>query len=253
MNRAVPFLLAIAAVSAPSASADAQAPEPDRRTVQVTGNGMVETPPGIATITFTVVGEGRTADEATAALAAKHKAIVEALAGLLGDRTRITAGSVAAAIATGPACQRYGPAQMSSGDCAVTGYLATLNGEVRTSTVAKAGTAAGLAARLGARSAAIAGFALPDEAEARRRATVAAIADARARAAALAQGLGQRLGPVMRISDQEGRAPSGDIVVTGAAPAPPPPPPPPPPIPIDITPRLIETRAQVYVTFALEP
>ena len=247
MRRLTPIL---ALLSTP-ALAQAPATTPPR-VVEVSGNGEVATPPDIATVAFTVVGEGRTPDEATAALAAKHKAVVAGLAGLLGADTAITASEVSTQAATSPGCERYGPARLSEGNCAVAGHVATLSGQARTRAVTKAGTAAGLAQRLGARDARIAGFELADQATARRRAIAAAIAEARTRAAALADGLGQRLGPVVRISDQQARDPVEEIVVTGARLPPPPPPPPPAPIAIDITPRPIETRAQVYVTFSLE-
>lgn len=247
--RALPLLSALL-LSTPAIAQAPAAPLP--RVVEVSGNGEVSTPPDIATLGFTITGEGKTPDEAAAALAGKHRAVTAGLQNLLGPHTAITATQVNTGTATGPQCQRYGPVRLSEGDCAILGYVASLTGQARTRAVAQAGTAAGLALRLGAREARITGFELADEAGARRRAVAAAIAEARARADALAQGLGQRVGPVVRISDAQGRDPATEIVVSGRRVAPPPPPPPPPPVPIDITPRPIETRAQVSVTFALE-
>jgi uncharacterized protein YggE len=122
---------------------------------------------------------------------------------------------------------------------------------VRTRAVEKAATAAGLASRLGASDARVQGFALSDPEAARARANMAAIADAAKRAAALASGAGLRLGPIIAVRDQA----SYDITVTGAlrganAPAAPPAPRV-SPVTIDLKPTPIETRAQVFVSYAI--
>jgi len=238
-----------------SAPAVAQQQPDAAPSIQVVGTATVSTSPDGANLVYRVAGEGRTADEASAALAAKHKAITQGLAGLLGADTQASAGEVIVVEARAPECDgpnnsRNRP-RLSTGACAVTGYVARLQGNVRTGAVDKAGTAAGLAARLGASDARLQGFFLADPQAAQRRATAAAIADARAKAEAMAAGAGVRLGPLITLNDQNA---GGEIVVSGASmetpqmmgdPL--------PPVAIDITPRPIETRARVHARFAITP
>ncbi len=223
--------------------------------IQVAGSATISTPPDRANLVYWGTGEGKTADEASTQLAAKHKAISDGLARLLGGRTEISSGEVSVIETREPACDGPGNynnrPRLSTGACAVTGYVATLQGNVRTSATDKAGTAAGLAARLGARDARLQNFFLSNPEEAQRRATVAAIADARARAEAVAVGAGVRLGELLTLNDQNNM---GDIMVRAndiGAPPPAPPAPPAPAVAIDVKPRPIETRARVFVRYAI--
>ncbi len=242
-----------AALFAPAALAQTDGERPAH--IQVAGTARVETKPDRARMSYTVTGEGRTADDASAALAAKHKAIVDGLSTLLGRATELTAGNVTVGQVRPPQCQGndYGRPQLSEGACAVIGYTATLQGSVATAAVDRIGTAVGLAARLGARNAQVQGFELADPAAARRRATSAAILDARARAETMATGAGVRLGELLTLGDQNN---GGDVVVTaqdiGYLGGPPAPPAPPAPVVIDVKPRPIETRATVYARFAIQ-
>lgn len=247
-------LLLAPSLAAPLA---AQTPvEGPARTIQVSGTGVVRTVPDIALLVVYLRGEGATPDAATQALADKQKAVTGGLVGLLGADAVPTTGNVTIIEARNGNCPRGydSPPRISTGDCAVTGYIATLQGNVRTANVAKAATAAGLAARLGASDARLEGYDLSDHESARTRASAAAITAARTRAEEIARGAGVHLGPVTSLRDEA----SGDIVVTGtryrtdmapppmAAPAP-------PPIALDLKPRPIETRAQVYATYAILP
>lgn len=224
--------------------------------IQVVGTATVSTKPDRANIVYWVSGEGKTADEASAQLAAKHKAVSEGLAGLLGRDTRLSSGEVIVIETREPACEGPGNynnrPRLSTGPCAVTGYVARLQGTVQTSAIDKAGTAAGLAARLGASDARLQGFFLSDPEAAERRATTAAIADARAKAESMAAGAGVRLGGLVTLNDQNA---GGDIVlgareigalpgvsIAGKA-----------PVTIDVSPRPIETRARVHARYAIAP
>ena len=137
------------------------------------------------------------------------------------------------------------------GPCAITGYLATMQGSIRTPLVAKAGTAAGLASRLGARDARVQNFILSDGGAAKRAAVVEAVAEAKRLAGALAAAAGEKLGPILAIRDQNYNPAEDMTVVAMSAPAPPPAPR--APVEIQVKPGPIETNAQVYVTFALAP
>ena len=247
------YLLAPAMVLIPQAIFAQVAPE---RTVQVTGTGTVETLPDIALLDLYFRGEGPTADAATTQIVAKQKAVTEGLASLLGSNNELTASNVTIIEARGSTCadaRGYGSQpRLSTGDCAVTGFIATMQTRLKTRAVGKAATAAGLASRLGASDARVQGFALSDPNAAQAKANTAAIAVAAQRATALASGAGLRLGPIVTIRDQA----NYDIVVSAAYAPPPPPPPPAPrvsPVVIDIKPTPIETRAQVFVTYAIAP
>jgi uncharacterized protein YggE len=245
-------ILAMVLAAGPAAAQDRD-PAPS---ISVTGVGSVKTPPDVATIGYDLVGEGRTSDEASQQLATRNRALVDQLVALLGRDTQATSGQVSVTQTRSRECQGnggyYGQAQLSEGACAVTGYVVSLTGQLRTRAVEKAGTAVGLAGRLGARSARIDGFSLADRPAAQQRATAAALADARQRAQTAADGAGVRLGSILSISDQNGADEGKVFVPTPVAASAPPPPPPPPPVAIDIKPQPIETQARVYVRYAIE-
>lgn len=231
--------------------ADAQ--DTPARLIQVTGSATVETAPDIAVLSITLRGEGRTADDATRQLATRQKAVTGGLAALLGADGEPKTGDVTVTQARGEGCadgaDDDGKPRLSTGRCAVTGYIATMQMTLRTRQVTKAATAAGLASRLGASEARLDGFGLADPDAARTRARAAAVMAARRQAEALANGAGVRLGEVMTIRDQM----DYDVVVTGArkSPAAPPAQMSPAPVEIEATPRPIDTRAQVFVAYAI--
>lgn len=254
----MPARIVLASVLVASVALPVQAQQPAERVIQVSGSGSVRTPPDLATLEFWVRGEGADSDAAVRALAARQKAIVDGVGGLLGRGAEVTTGPVTVLEVRGPQCEDtrgYGSKpRLSEGACAVTGYLATVQGAARTSAIDKAATAAGLASRLGASDARLQGYALADTGEAARRAMAAALRDAQARAEAIAAGGTLRLGPIVSVRD--GNYGGGEVIVTASragAPPPPPPPPPPEPVALDAKPRPIETRASVVVTYAILP
>ena len=236
-----------------SCPAFAQAAAEPAPSIQVVGVGTVSTRPDVANLVYWVTGEGKTADAASAALAAKQKAIADGLAGFLGREARLSSGEISVIETRSPECDGPGTyngrPRLSEGVCAVSGYVASLQGMVRTGVVEKAATAAGLAARLGARDARVQSFQLGDLADAQRRATAAAISNAEAKAEAMAAGAGVRLGPLLSLNDQSS---GSDLVVSGGfqslASAPPPPP---PPVAIEVSPRPIETQGRVFARYAI--
>ncbi len=248
-------------------------------TILVSASGKVETAPDMATMALSIRGEGKTPDAATAALAAKQKAIFAGLRGL-DPKLEVRTGDIAFREVRGGNCANSpdsdgaSMAQMADdldddatmastdaaggsstanakGPCRVIGHRATTETSIRLASVKDAGTAVGLAGRLGAASARVENFGLRDDTAAARRALDQAMANARSQAAALAAASGSRLGPVVSImnGDVAGRArvmamESYSMVMPVAAP---------PPITIDITPTPVETSAQLVVTFALLP
>lgn len=222
--------------------------------IQVVGTATVSTKPDVANLIYWVTGEGRTADEASISLATKQKAIVAGLARLLGDGTQLSSGEVSVIETRSPQCDAAGNPnnrpRLSQGACEVSGYIATLQGTGRTRAVEKAGTAAGLAARLGARDARVQSFQLSNSVEAQRQATAAAIANAREKAQAMAAGAGVRLGALIGLNDQfspgESRVAARDISSFPEAPASLA-----QAVEINVSPRPIDTQARVFAQFAI--
>lgn len=244
--------IAMAALITPQALAAQESPE---RAIQVTGTGLVQTAPDVALLDIYLRGEGATPDAATTAIAAKQKAVSGGVLALLGFGSELTTSNITVIEARSAACaDARGPGsqpRISTGDCAVIGYIATMQTRVRTRNVEKAGTAAGLASRLGASDARLQGYALSDPEAAQSRASAAAIEVARQRAVAVAKGAGLQLGPIISVRDQA----SFDVTVgarfaPGASPAPPAPQMA-SPVVIDVKPQPIETRAQVFVTYSI--
>lgn len=249
-------------------------------TILVSASGKVETAPDMATMTLSIRGEGKTPDAATAALAAKQKAIFAGLRGL-DPKLEVRTGGIAFREVRGGNCANspdsdgaISMAQMAEdlddaatmastdaaggsfdanakGPCRVVGHRATTETSIRLASVKDAGTAVGLAGRLGAANARVENFGLRDDSVAARRALDQAMANARSQAAALAAASGLKLGPVVSImnGDVAGRArvmamESYSMAMPAIAQA---------PIVVDITPTPVETSAQLVVTFALLP
>ena len=221
-------------------------------TIAVTGSGTVETPPDTATLTFTVRGEGATPDAATSAMAALQKSVVQGVRSL--DRTlEVRTGSVTIAETRSSGCRGdYDrDRQLSTGVCAVTGRVASISTTIVLHSVKVAGTAVGLAGRLGASDATVEHFGLSDDADASRRALASAFAQAHAKAEAIAAASRVKLGPVLSVSDSySGGVRSSYGVVDGVMaedigrlPE---------PVVVDISPRPVETSMRLTVIFAIE-
>jgi uncharacterized protein YggE len=238
-----------------ASAAGAQSATISENTLQVNGTGRVSAAPDVAVIEYSLAGEGATADQASRALVATRKAIVDQLGALLEGQATATDSNLVIMPVRGSKCENAAgynaQPRLSQGECAVTGYLATSQGNMRTPQVAKAGTAVGLASRLGARDARIQGFELSDPRSARRAAVADAVTEAGRQAGVIAAAAGRRLGPIIAIRDQSSSY--GDVIVTRRSIGAPPPPPPPPPVQIDLSPRPIETTAGVDVTYSLLP
>lgn len=222
--------------------------------IAVAGRGSVFTPPDMAVVAWSVHGEGATSDDAVRALVAKRDAIARGVRGVVPEEAK--GGEVSIRQVRSRECDAngYGPPRLDTGACAVIGHVADLSLELRTASVAKAATVAGLVGRLGGGNPRVASYQLADPRPAQRRAMAAALADAKTRAQAIAEGAGVRLGPILSASDGNADDVPDEIVVTGArAEAPPPPPPPPAPIAVDVTPHPIETEARASVSYQILP
>jgi len=263
-------LMVLAALPAPAATQMQMETKP--ATIVVTASGSVETAPDMATLTLTIRGEGKTPDAATAALAAKQKAMIgglraldrkmdvrtgsisisEARSGNCDGRRDYTGEDVADALSRAAddlsAMAEDIGHKAPTGPCVVIGRVAEIETTIIMSSVKDAGTAVGLAGRLGAREAKVETFGLHDEADASNRAIAQAIASARAQAQTIAVASGAKLGPLVSVIDGNERGVPTLMISVMQAPAPPDMP---PPIVVDISPRPVETSARLIVTFAI--
>lgn len=234
-------------------------PAPPTPSIQVIGTGTVKTPPDVARLSFDLRGEGKTADEATQALVNRQKAIVDAL-GALAQTTSMSihTSDMKVEAARAADCKRENRfddsddnPRLSTGTCAITGYVASESVNVRTSDVKDAGTAVGLAGRLGADNASVEGYDIQDSAAARRQATANALADAQSQATAIARGSDAALGALLSVRTQDAES-TLDMIVTGMR-EPAPPMLEPAPIVVTTLPQPIETTARLVVTYAIAP
>lgn len=232
--------------------------------IVVQGKASVKTAPDMAVLSIELRGDGATADAASTALAAAQKAVIGGIAALdpaasyrTGDVSmrEVRKGDCAStgdAMDLALSAMADGEKEKDKGPCRVVGHVATIEATVEMRAVDKAGTAIGLASRLGASAASLEGFELRDPAAVRRSATAAAIADARSRAEALATASGAKLGPVVSILDGNGRdmalmeiaEPRAMMMAPALRFAP-------PPVEIAVSPKPVETSAEILIVYAL--
>lgn len=197
-------LIALTLLAAAPAAARVVPPAPPAAPeILVSVSGAARTPPDRATITYGVRGEGTTSDEATRALADRIKAIRGGTTTLAGAQAERRSAQVAVREVRPRTCDRtdYGQERLSSGDCAIIGYVASANEQIDTASVKDAGTLVGLIGRLGGSDVQLQRFWLANDTAARQEATRAALAKARTQAELIASGSGARLGALQRVQD----------------------------------------------------
>jgi hypothetical protein len=219
--------------------------------LEITGYGEVKYMPDVATISYTIRGEGTTSDEAVRAMA-QSGAKIEAALGAVDRAAEPHTTEVRIAAVKPNDCkeQQYGPPQISVGECAIQGYVATQSVTVRTAAVKDAGTMVGLVGRAGGLSPRIDSFTVRDSRPHQQQAMAAAVADAEAKAAAMAAASHVRLGPILNISSGP-RTDAQQIELRGALAAVPAPPPPPPPVPVKLTPEPLTTTSYITLTYEI--
>jgi len=241
------LLIASMALAAPNA---ALSNDPKVPRIVVEGSGSAKTPPNVADIEYEVHGEGQTSDQAIKSLVSKSATIENALRSMDPALELHSATVKVQGVRRGQCkAEDYDEAaHLSTGDCAIVGYVATQDFDMKTTKVSDAGTMVGLASREGASDPTIESFGLADQRTAKQQAIAAALADARTKAEAVAAGSNSRLGDVISISLDDARG--QEIVVTGyranrgvAAP--------PAPVAVSVTPGPVVTTAQVTVTYAI--
>jgi uncharacterized protein YggE len=228
--------------------------EPVPPRIEVSGYGEVKYMPDVATITYTVRGEGPTSDDAVREMTASGARIDAALHAVDAAAEPHTS-EVKVAVVRSNDCkeQEYGPPQLSTGACAISGYVATQSVTLRTLAVNKSGTMVGLVGRAGGLSPRIDSFNIRDSRPQQQQAIAAALADAASKAAAIAAATHVQLGPILNVSSGP-RSDAPQIVVSGSRipvanlPAAPPPP---PPVPVNVVPEPLMTNSYVTVTYAI--
>ncbi|HZU51010.1 MAG TPA: SIMPL domain-containing protein, partial [Sphingomicrobium sp.] len=184
------FLIAFGCVAvSQAASAAPQAgfqllPVPAR--IDVSGYGEVKYMPDIATIGYTIRGEGPTSDDAVRAMTSSAARILAAIHVIDATASPKT-NDVRVAEVRSPDCkeQSFGPPQLSTGACAISGYVATQTVTLRTGAVKDSGTIVGLIGRAGGLSPRIEGFTVRDSRPQQQQAIAAALADAASKAGAI--------------------------------------------------------------------
>jgi uncharacterized protein YggE len=118
--------------------------------IEVTGYGEVKPMPDVATISYTVRGEGAKSDDAGRAMTALGGRIDAALRGIDAAAEPHTSEVKVAAVRSDDCKeQSYGPPHLSTGSCAISGYVATQSVTLRTKAVKDSGTMIGLVGRAG--------------------------------------------------------------------------------------------------------
>ena len=248
-------LAVLAIMIAVSSSAEAQTPSPSQ--ILVSKSGTAKTPPDMVTVGFTLRGEGVTSDEASSKLRDSAKAMSAGVAGLLQKAGEYHSSALSIGQVRSKDCDAnsYGPQRLSTGPCAIIGYIASMPVTIQTSRVADAGTLVGLIGRLGGLDANLRAFWLRDDTIARRLAMQAALASAQTQARLIAEGSGGRLGPLLRVQDADYREVALDMLpAVQSAEAPPPPPPPAPraPVRIDLAPEPIQTTVRLMAAYGID-
>lgn len=252
MHTSLIAFVALTAIQAGSAAPQAGIqilPVPAR--MEVTGYGEVKYMPDVATITYTVRGEGATNDDAVRAMTASGARIDAALLAIdSAAEPRTSEVKIEQVRSNDCKEQPYGRPQLSTGACAIAGYVATQSVTLRTPAVKDAGTMVGLVGRAGGLGPRIENFTVRDSRPQQQQAMAAALADAASKAAAMAAASHVRLGPILNI-DSGPRNDAQQVVVTGSRIPPVAAPPPPPPVPVKLTPEPITTTSYVTVTYAI--
>jgi uncharacterized protein YggE len=227
---------------------------PERPRIVVDGYGEAKTPPDLAIITYTVRGEGTTSDHAVLSMTEQGAGIEAALRKIDAAVEPLT-GDVKVTPVRSDDCKESddGSPQLSTGPCAILGYVATQSVTVRTSAVTDAGTMVGLIGRGGAFEAQISNFDLRDSHLAQQRAVETALSDAAAKATAIAAASHVPLGSILSINTTPRRE-GEEIEVTASRRSNTPPAPAvvaPPPVRVNVKPEPITTGVTVTVTYAI--
>jgi uncharacterized protein YggE len=206
--RSLPLAVVLAAVPLGLGAETRESPR-----ITVTGEGRAEAVPDLAVVTIGVTTGADTAAAALAENSARLTAVLDRLrAAGVADRDLQTSG-----LSLGPRYD-YGDNRPPR----IVGYEATNNLAVRVRALDRLGAILDAAVADGANTLGGLAFSLSDPQGARDAALAAAVAEARRKAAIIAEAAGVRLGPVLSISEQvayQGPQPMPRLAMAEAAPA----------------------------------
>ena len=177
---------AIAGVAQPHLARSASAPATDTKSISVTGNGSIETVPDRATFSFTVTTQADTAKAALAKNGAAADAVAAALQGAKVQTSDVMLQP-----------------QMNDAGTAVLGYTASTTVTAETE-LAKAGPLVDAAVDAGATGVSGPSWSRSDYDALYRQALQNAVADAKAKAQALADSGGLTLGSITSMTEGGG-------------------------------------------------
>ena len=181
--------------------------------VSVTGEGEASRPADFGTLGFSYRGEGKSQVDALRALTTMRDRVEVGLSNLKGSTgIKIEPGRFGVQELWSKGCDAGGgrisigeyspPPSAPRGGCVVEGYIATSTQSAQVSPAEVSGNAASLAAELGAVEVNLEGGGVNDPVALEQAAAKAALANAQAKAEAIAAAAGFQLGPVVRILDQ---------------------------------------------------
>jgi uncharacterized protein YggE len=232
---AAALLASAAAVAQPSPTL-----APGEALISVEAEGKVASRPDTMTIAAGTVTTGSTAEEAVNANAALAQRLIAAVrgSGIEGRDVRTSNFAVRPNFERRESRDEAGPPPR------ITGYVVENHIEIRLRDLRNAQALIGRLFEAGANSVRGPTFSLSDDRQARREAERRAIEEARAEAENYAATIGRRLSRVLRIGDRRSwtEPMTETIYVTGSR-----------VMPTPIEPGEIETRAIVYIDFALAP
>ncbi len=234
--------------------------------VAVTGEGEASRPADYGTLGFSYRGEGKSQVDALRALTTMRDRVENGLNNLKGSTgIKIEPGRFSVQELWSKGCDargeriaigEYSPSPAASrGGCVVEGYIATSTQSAQVSPAEVSGNAASLAAELGAVEVNLEGGGVSNPVALEQSAAKAALANAQAKAEAIAAAAGFQLGPVVRILDQRSgtdgryREYSDQAIVVGlrrpGAPTS-------PTVRLDLPPPPIKRNAQMSVIYSIQ-
>ena len=208
-------------------------------TVTVSGSGTISRDPDRATLSVSIVTNDNVAATATSANNRLYNALVDRMRGASIAGSAIKTTSYDLNFVPKPAASdNYKPPQ--------TGYIVTRGLSITVDNLSNVGGVIDAAVAAGVTQVSGVSYGLRDERGARAAALAAAVEDAAAQAAAIAQAAHMHLGTLHRISTVQSPPVFAARAMTLAVRAP-------AQVPTEITPSAVEVHATVTVTYALTP
>jgi uncharacterized protein len=193
---------------APNGAAERLVP-PGARVIEVSGNGQVQAAPDLATLEVAIETHASSADHAAGLNGALAEKVRDALTSKLGDKGRMWTGGYSLT-------PEY--TEPREGKPTVSGYTAENSITVQTGELGLVGPLIDAAIGAGANRISSLNYSLRADSKARSEAIAKAARDAQTQAAALADALGVKLGPVITASTEIVVRPVSLTRFAGAAP-----------------------------------